>query len=65
MLNIWKQKMQRQLRSKTEIISSILRSTRNRTGTKITHIMYETYTPYNHLKEYLAMMIKNELIVYM
>jgi len=57
--------MQRQQqRSKTEIISSILRSTHNRTGTKISHIMYETYTPYNHLKEYLAMMIQNKLIVY-
>jgi predicted transcriptional regulator len=57
--------MQRQQqRSKTEIISSILRSTRNRTGTKISHIMYETYTPYSHLKEYLAMMIQNKQIVY-
>ena len=26
--------------------------------------MYETYTPYNHLKEYLAMMIQNKLIVH-
>ena len=28
------------------------------------YIMYETYTPYNHLKEYLAMMIQNKLIIY-
>jgi predicted transcriptional regulator len=26
--------------------------------------MYETYLPYNLLKEYLAMMIQNKLIVY-
>jgi predicted transcriptional regulator len=56
--------MQRQQRSKTEIISSILRSTHNRTGTRISQIMYETYIPYNQLKEYLATMIQNELIVY-
>jgi predicted transcriptional regulator len=51
-------------RSKTEIISSILRSTHNRTGTKISQIMYETYIPYNQLKEYLTMMIQNKLIMY-
>ena len=26
--------------------------------------MYETYIPYNQLKEYLTMMIQNKLIVY-
>jgi predicted transcriptional regulator len=26
--------------------------------------MYETYIPYNQLKEYLTTMIQNELIVY-
>jgi predicted transcriptional regulator len=51
-------------RSKTEIISSILRSTHNRTGTRISQIMYETYIPYNQLKEYLTMMIQNKLILY-
>jgi predicted transcriptional regulator len=51
-------------RSKTEIISSILRSTHKRTGTKISQIMYETYIPYNQLKEYLTMMIQNKLIMY-
>jgi predicted transcriptional regulator len=59
-----KQKMQRQQRSKSEKISSILRSVRNRTGTRISQIMYETYIPYNQLKEYLTMMIQNELIIY-
>ena len=51
-------------RSKTEIITSILRSTRNRTGMKISQILYETYIPYNQLKEYLTMMVQNELIIY-
>ena len=51
-------------RSKTEIILSMLRSTHNRTGTKISQIMYETYIPYNQLKEYLTMMIQNKLIMY-
>jgi predicted transcriptional regulator len=51
-------------RSKTEVISSILRSTHNRTGTKISQIQYETYIPYNQLKEYLTMMVQNKLIIY-
>jgi predicted transcriptional regulator len=51
-------------RSKTEIILPMLRSTHNRTGTKISQIMYETYIPYNQLKEYLTMMIQNKLIMY-
>ena len=51
-------------RSKSKIISSILRSTGNRTGTKISQIMYETYIPYIQLKEYLVMMIQNEFVVY-
>ena len=50
-------------RSKTEIISSILRLIGNRTGTNLS-IMYETYIPHNQLKDYLAIMIQNELIVY-
>ena len=58
------QKMPRRLRSKTELISSILRSTHNRTGTKISQILYETYIPYNQLKEYLTMMVQNKLIIY-
>ena len=33
-------------------------------GTRIYRIMYETYIPYNQLKQYLTMMIQNELIVY-
>jgi predicted transcriptional regulator len=56
--------MQRQQRSKSEIISSILSSTDNRMGTKISQIMYETYIPYNQLKDYLAMMVQNNLIIY-
>ena len=56
--------MQRQQRSKSEKISDILRSIRNCTGARISHIMYETCIPHNQLKEYLAMMIQNKLIVY-
>ena len=63
---VGRQKMQRRprQRSKTEIISSILRLTGNRTGTRMSQIMYETYISHNQLKGYLAMMIQNELIVY-
>ena len=56
--------MQRQQRSKSEKVSDILRSIRNCTGARISHIMYETCIPHNQLKEYLAMMIQSELIVY-
>ena len=56
--------MQRQQRSKSEKISDILRSIHNRTGSRKSQIMYETYIPYNHLKQYLTMMIENELIVF-
>lgn len=56
--------MQRQQRSKSEKISDILRSIHNCTGARISQIMYETCIPYNHLKEYLAIMIQNNLIVY-
>ena len=47
-------------------ISDILRSirNRNRTGTRISQILYETYIPYNQLKEYLIMMVQNNLIIY-
>jgi predicted transcriptional regulator len=56
--------MLRQLRSKSEKISDILRSICNCPGTRITQIMYETCIPQNQLKEYLAIMIQNGLIVY-
>ena len=56
--------MQRHIRSKSERILDILRSLRNYPGTRITQIMFETCIPYNQLKEYLAMMIQNKLIVY-
>ena len=58
------QKMQRQQRSKSEKISDILRSIRNCPSTRISQIMYETCIPHNQLKEYLAIMIQNGLIVY-
>ena len=56
--------MQRRIRSESEKISNILRSVRNRPGTRITQIMFETCIPHNQLKEYLAMMIQKELIIY-
>ena len=56
--------MQRRQRSKSEITSFILRSVHNCTGTKVSQIQYETYIPYNQLKEYLTMMIQNKLIIY-
>ena len=56
--------MQRRLRSESEKISDILRSIRNCPGTRITQIIYETCIPHNQLKEYLAMMIQNKLIMY-
>ena len=56
--------MQRQIRSESEKILDILRSVHNRTGTRISQIMYETYIPYHQLKEILAMMIQNKLIIY-
>jgi predicted transcriptional regulator len=52
------------LRSRTEMISSILRSTSYRTGAKISQIQYETYISYNQLKAYLTMMIQTKLIIY-
>src|SRR5215510_11094087 len=56
--------MIRRLRSKTEIISSILRSTQCCTGAKISQIQYDIYISYNQLKEFLTMMIQNQLITY-
>ncbi len=56
--------MQRRIRSESEKKSDILRSIRNRPGTRITQIMFETCIPHNQLKEYLAMTIQNKLIIY-
>ena len=56
--------MQRQQRSKSENILDILRSIRNCPGTRISQIMYETCIPHNQLKEYLALMIQNGLIIH-
>jgi predicted transcriptional regulator len=63
-LPVGRQKVQRQQRSKSEKISDILRSVCNCTGTRKSQIMYETYIPYDQLKEYLTTMIQNELIIY-
>ena len=46
------------VRSKSEKISDILRSVHKCTGSRKSQIMYETFIPYNQLKEYLAVMIQ-------
>jgi predicted transcriptional regulator len=51
-------------KSESEKILDILRSIRNCPGTRITQIMFETCIPHDQLKEYLSMMIKNKLIIY-
>ena len=56
--------MQRQIRSESEKIADILRSVHNCTGSRKSQIMYETFIPYNQLKEYLTIMVQKELIVY-
>jgi predicted transcriptional regulator len=49
-------------RSRTEIVAMILNSANG--GATKTKIMYNAYLSYNQLKEYLTMLIENELIEY-
>ena len=49
-------------RSRTEITAMIL-DTANKETTKI-RIMYNAYLSYNQLKEYLSLLIENDLIEY-
>ena len=49
-------------RSRTEITAMIL-DTANKETTKI-KIMYNAYLSYNQLKEYLSLLIENDLIEY-
>ena len=49
-------------RSSTEIISMILNAANG--GTTKTKIMYKAMLSYNQLKEYLSVLIKNNLIEY-
>jgi predicted transcriptional regulator len=50
-------------RGRTEIVSSILDAT-NRGATK-TKIMYSAFLSYNQLKDYLSILIENNLIEYL
>ncbi|HJT85030.1 MAG TPA: winged helix-turn-helix domain-containing protein [Nitrososphaeraceae archaeon] len=49
-------------RSRTEIVAMILDAANG--GITKTKIMYHAYLSYNQLKEYLTMLIENELIEY-
>jgi predicted transcriptional regulator len=49
-------------RSRTEIVSNILNAANG--GTSKTKMMYKAYISYNQLKEYLTILIENNLIEY-
>jgi predicted transcriptional regulator len=50
-------------RSRTEIVAMILDSTNG--GTTKTKMMYKAFLSYHQLKEYLLMLIENDLIEYL
>jgi predicted transcriptional regulator len=50
-------------RSRTEIVSSILDAANG--GATKTKIMYKAFLSYNQLKEYLSVLIENNLIEYL
>ena len=49
-------------RSRTEIVSNILDAANG--GTTKTKIMYKAFISYNQLKEYLSLLIQNNLLEY-
>jgi predicted transcriptional regulator len=49
-------------RSRTEIVSNILDAANG--GTTKTKIMYKAFISYNQLKEYLSVLIENNLLEY-
>jgi predicted transcriptional regulator len=49
-------------RSRTEIVSNILDAANG--GVTKTKIMYKAYLSYNQLREYLSVLIENNLIEY-
>ncbi|HZA43330.1 MAG TPA: winged helix-turn-helix domain-containing protein [Nitrososphaeraceae archaeon] len=55
--------MPRQLRSRSEIISSILEVT-NGNKVRVTEIQFKTYLSYTILKEYLVHLLQCDLIEY-
>ena len=50
-------------RSRTEIVSNILEAANG--GVTKTKIMYKAYLSYNQLREYLSILIENNLIEYL
>ena len=50
-------------RSRTEIVSNILEAANG--GVTKTKIMYKAYLSYNQLREYLTILIENNLIEYL
>jgi predicted transcriptional regulator len=50
-------------RSRTEIVGNILEAANG--GTTKTKIMYKAFISYNQLKEYLSVLIENNLIEYL
>ncbi len=50
-------------RSRTEIVSMILESANG--GATKTKIMYKSFLSYNQLKEYLSVLIENNLLEYL
>ena len=50
-------------RSRTEIVSNILEAANG--GVTKTKIMYKAYLSYNQLKEYISILIENNLIEYL
>ena len=50
-------------RSRTEIVSNILEAVNG--GVTKTKIMYKAYLSYNQLREYLTILIENNLIEYL
>jgi predicted transcriptional regulator len=50
-------------RSRTEIVSKILNAANG--GTSKTKMMYKAFISYNQLKEYLSVLIENNLIEYL
>jgi predicted transcriptional regulator len=51
-------------RSRTEIVSNILDAANGGGGATKTKIMYKAFLSYNQLKEYIAVLIQNNLIEY-
>jgi predicted transcriptional regulator len=57
-------RLRHRVRSKFEIISSILNSTRGYKGATISQIQYDMFISYKQLKDYLALLVQHKLIEY-